>query len=222
MVDFNPTAVYGLLRPMSNLSLYNIENDLQAFVDTDEGGVSPEQVEEFKTELAARHDTAIAKRDRVAQFLTHCVLQAENAKAEIERLTARKNMFERAKDRVSEYVIEVIKSLGQDDKGRWRKLEGKTSTLRIQRNPTGVKITDEAKVPAAAKKITVTMFADDWERLLTYAPPKELAGILQPIDLDRKPKVEVQVLKSILSEMLEVGEVSGAEWAEEEHHLRRS
>src|SRR5690349_9770845 len=82
----------------------------------------------FRAEFHNALQTAIEKRDRVAQFLAHLESQITLAKAEIARLQERRQMYERAVERVEEYVIAAIEKLGPDAKGKYPKLEGKTIT----------------------------------------------------------------------------------------------
>jgi len=61
--------------------------------------VTLEQEAQYRAELAEALQKTTEKRDRVAQFLTHCESQAELAKAEIKRLQDRRQFFERAAER---------------------------------------------------------------------------------------------------------------------------
>src|SRR5580704_10706944 len=130
------------------VTLHEVEEHLAELLDT-EALVSIEQQSEFQAELGAALKTAVEKRDRVAQFLTHCEAQMVTCDKEIKRLQDRKGSFERAIERLEGYVVNLIQGLGYDDpKGKkgtiYPKLEGKTATLSIQRNPPSVVFDDEA------------------------------------------------------------------------------
>src|ERR1051326_8948692 len=98
---------------------------------------------------------AAEKRDAVAHCLAHLEEQAAFAGAEIKRLQQRKASFERWRERLEEYVIRTIKSLGTDPKGKYRKLEGNTVTFSLRACPVSVEITDARAVPREFKAVTV-------------------------------------------------------------------
>ena len=106
--------------------LYVIEDHLAALIETAEL-VSPEHEQEFRAEFQAALTAAVEKRDRVGEFLGHLEQQIDFARFEIERLRQRKATCERALARLADYVIETIENLGTDGKGKYRRLEGKTT-----------------------------------------------------------------------------------------------
>jgi hypothetical protein len=122
--------------------LYVIEDHLAALIETAEL-VSPEQEQEFRTEFQAALTAAVEKRDQVGHFLAHLEQQIDFARFEIDRLRQRKATCERALARLENYVIETIENLGTDSKGRYRKLEGKTTTFSLRACPPSVEVTDE-------------------------------------------------------------------------------
>src|SRR4030095_9022596 len=111
-------------------SLYVIEDQLAALIETAEL-VSPEQEQEFRAEFQAALAAAVEKRDRVGQLLAHLEQQIDFAKFEIDRLRQRKAAFERALARLEDYVIGTIENLGTDSKGKYRTLEGKSTTFSL-------------------------------------------------------------------------------------------
>lgn len=143
-------------------SLYELEEGLQALLDT-EALVTPEKEAEFRADLEAQLRQTVVKRDRVAAFILALGSQAKFAAEEIQRLQARKNLFDRVAERVKGYVVEIIEKLGSDAKGNLRKLEGQTSTMSARACPPSLLILDEALVPLEYKSVTVTMAATDWE-----------------------------------------------------------
>ena len=132
--------------------LYVIESCLAALVETAEL-VSSEQEQEFRAEFQSALVTAVEKRDRVGQFLAHLEQQIEFASFEIDRLKQRKAAFERALARLESYVIETIEKLGTDDKGKYRTLEGRTTTFSLRLCPpsVGLDIDRRAAIVAQAK-----------------------------------------------------------------------
>lgn len=143
-------------------SLFDLEQDLAALLDT-EVFVSPDQEAEFRQELGAALEASIEKRDRVGQFIHHCVMQQDNCDAEVQRLQERKRSFAAAEQRIRRYVQVVIESLGTDAKGKPKKLEGKTVTFSLRAKPSAVEIVDEITVPAEYKSISVTLPLETWE-----------------------------------------------------------
>lgn len=137
-------------------SLYELEQDLQSFLDT-EDLVSPEQEQVFRAELASAIQASVEKRDRVGQFIRHCELQARNCDEEIKRLQSRKRTFDNAEKRVRGYVQSVIESLALATNGKTQKLEGKIVTFSLRAKPPSVEITDESAIPVEYKHITFTV-----------------------------------------------------------------
>lgn len=145
-------------------SLYDIEQELDAFVET-ESLVTSEQEDEFAVELARALQASIEKRDRVGQFIRHCELQADNCDIEIKRLQERKRTYQLAEKRMRLYVQHVIESLGPDTKGRPKKLEGKAITFSLRAKPAAVEIIDEQLIPAEYKAISLTLPLELWQTL---------------------------------------------------------
>ena len=196
--------------------LYVIEDHLAAMIETAEM-VSPDQEEEFRLEFQAALTAAVDKRDRVGQFLSHLEQQIEFAKFEIERLKQRKAVFERALERLENYVIETIENLGIDCKGKYRKLEGKTTTFSLRACPPSVEVTDESAIPAEYKTLLLKLPVVLWERLLDGLEVEERAAILAQV---RNP--EIWVDKRAVKAGINGGGVPGACLVTGRHSLRRS
>jgi hypothetical protein len=183
----SPIPVGAVAPAPRPLTLYAIEEQLTALADTAE--LLPEDQEQaFLEEFRAALTTAVEKRDRVGQFLSHLEHQVAFAKAEIARLQERKVFFERAIEKMKGYVIHVIESIGPDAKGKYPKLEGRTVTFSIKDCPPSVEIKDEATVPSNYKAITITMPALKWEALLDSLDLEQRAAVLDSVE---KPKVAV-------------------------------
>jgi hypothetical protein len=106
------------------------------------------------------------KRDAVVAFLRHCELQQKFADSEIERIQKRKAFIARVQEELERYVVQVIDQFATPDRRGIKRLEGNVSSLRIQKNPDSVLITDLDSVPLALKEIVLTMPAYVWEALL--------------------------------------------------------
>ncbi|HZU25505.1 MAG TPA: siphovirus Gp157 family protein [Bryobacteraceae bacterium] len=197
--------------------LYRIEEYLAALVETAEL-VPEDQEREFQAEFEAALTTAVEKRDRVGQFFAHLEQQIEFAKLEIERLRERKAAYERALDRLENYVVGTIEHLGKDARGKYRRLEGRTVTFSVRGCPPSVEVTDEPAVPAAFKALTIRLPATIWERMLDALDVGERAAVLQQV---RNPEVAVD--KRAVKTAIERGVlVAGAELITGRHSLSRS
>jgi hypothetical protein len=145
---------------MTGLTLYTIEDHLAALQESiDTSSCDEELAQEFQQALK----TAVEKRDRVGQFLAHLDNQITFAEAEIDRLRRRKQSFEKVRERVEEYVRRTIESLGCDESGRYKKLEGKTITFSLRACPPSVEVTDLDALPPEYKTLTLKMPAQLWE-----------------------------------------------------------
>jgi hypothetical protein len=125
--------------------LYVIEDRLAALIETAEL-VSPEQEQEFRAEFQAALTAAVDRRDRAGQFLAHLEQQIDFAKFEIDRLRQRRATCEHALARLENYVIGTIENLGTDDKGKYRRLEGKITTFSLRACPSSVEVVDETAI----------------------------------------------------------------------------
>jgi hypothetical protein len=148
-----------------DLSLYQLEEGLVAFLDT-EALVAPEQEQAFREELAEQVKTTVAKRDRVYAFLCQCEVTAANCGDEIKRLRARKQRFENAARRMRDYLAYILESLGRDERGKWRKLEGHTVTFGLRDNAAKPDILHPELLPAEFWDLAVTLPESAWHRLL--------------------------------------------------------
>ena len=197
--------------------LYAIEDQLAALIETAEL-VSPEQEREFRTEFQTALAAAVDKRDKVGQFLTHLERQIDFARFEIDRLRQRKAASERALARLEEYVIETIEKLGTDGKGRYRTLEGKTTTFSLRGCPPSVEVADESAIPAEYKTLTLKLPAVTWEQLLDGLDIEQRAAVLGQV---KSPEVGVDK-RSIKAAFDGGADVPGAGLVSGRHALRRS
>jgi len=178
-----PTSI--LEEPQSkSLTLYAAEDYLAALLET-EGAVPEAEQQAFDLELSRSLAAAQDKREAVARFILQCEAQAEFSKSEADRIRARGKVFERAADRVREYVLGYILAQGVDHKGKFPKLAGKTTSMSARSNPASVEIVNAEEVPAAYKTVKVEMPLEVWYRLVDQHPD-ETAGTLKSIDIDKR------------------------------------
>jgi hypothetical protein len=146
------------------MTLRDIETTLQALesIEADEIELTPELEAEYRREIQATLAAAPEKRDHVGWFITHLMAQAELAKKVEAKAKRRAAAYERAALRVSEYVLDVIKELGQSKDGKWKKLEGKEWVLKAVKCPVSTEIVDIEQVPLEYQRVTVVMSALDW------------------------------------------------------------
>jgi hypothetical protein len=172
------------------LPLYAIEDHLAALMDTVEL-VPPVEEQQFRDEFQVALTTAIDKRDRVGQFMAHLEHQIAFANSEIDRLKERRAIYQRALERIENYVAHTIETLGRDAKGRYRKLEGKTITFSLSCCPPSVDVTDESAVPAEYKTLTLKLPAVAWEQILDWLDSGQREAVsgrvkCQDIAIDRR------------------------------------
>ncbi len=199
------------------LPLYAIEEYLAALMDTVEL-VPPVEELQFRDEFQAALTTAVDKRDRVGQFMAHLEHQIAFANSEIDRLKERKAAYQRAFERIEDYVTHTIEILGRDAKGRYRKLEGKTVTFSLACCPPSVDVTDESAVPVEYKTLTLKLPAIAWEQILAWLDTGQREAVsghvkCQDISIDRRS----------IKAMINAGtNVPGADLAIGKTSLRRS
>jgi hypothetical protein len=191
-------------------SLFDIEDDYQSLLETQEGGIDPAQEEAFKADLAIALKSAIEKRERFGQFILACERRVEALKTEAKRILDQAAIYERAADRARDYGASVIESLGKDAKGKYRKLEGNTVVLSLRAGSDRVEFTDEASVPSEYKTLTISLPAWEWEAFIEACQdriPISTGHLIKSIK-----KVEVHTSKTEVKKAIERGiEVPGAD-----------
>jgi hypothetical protein len=154
----------------------------------------------------------------VGQFLAHLEQQIDFARFEIDRLRQRKAAYEQAHSRLENYVIETIESLGTDSKGKFGKLEGKTTTFSLRACPPSVEVTDESAIPAEYKTLTLKLPAVTWEQLLDGLDIEQRSAVLRQV---KSPEVSVDK-RSMKAAMDGGAGVPGSGLVTGRHALRRS
>jgi hypothetical protein len=156
-----------LIRPQPNTcTLYELEDNLEAFANTIElAGDEPSRrliLDEIGQALRRAKD----KRDAVVAFLRHCDMQQKFADLEIERIQKKKVRIAQVQAELERYVVQVVEQFAAPDRRGVKRLEGNLSSLRIQKNPDSVLITDLDAIPLAFKEAVLVMPAHVWEALL--------------------------------------------------------
>jgi hypothetical protein len=189
------------LAPVS-MTLYEIEQDLVAYEET-ALLVTEEQRAQFEDEQRALIIASQEKRDSYGFAIRACDFQIDNSDKEVKRIEERKLFFQRLKKRLSGLMQYAIESRGTDDKGRYRRLDGKSFSFSLRANPPSVAVTNEDVVPDDKKFITVTLPLDEWRALVKNAD----------IDLSQvTDKGKVCVSKTAIREAIDAGlEVPGAD-----------
>ncbi len=199
------------------LTLYNIEQHLAALLDTADMVEDPEQQEAIFQEIQQALVQAVEKRDRCAQFLVHCRSQQAAINAEIKRLQALKKSYARAEERLEEYIVRTIQGIGPDEKGRYRKLEGRTCVFSVRACPPSVEVRNEAEIPAEFKTLTITVPATAWEAVAESLDIDERMKFLASVK-----KCEVAVDKNAIKAAIDGGTaVPGAELVTGKYSLVR-
>jgi hypothetical protein len=191
----------------NNCTLYEIEDTLQALVNSIDPVVDTHDRQLILDEIGQELRRTNEKRDRVVAFLRHCQQQQKFGDAEIARIEKRKAILARVQEELELYIIQVIEQFAPMDRRGIKRLEGNVSSMRIQKNPDSVVITDIEAIPLMFKQIVLTMPAYVWE------------GMLQRIGFGDRKVFEARVEKAefrpdktaIGSELMKGVDVPGAD-----------
>jgi hypothetical protein len=177
---------------LASITLYDAEESLTALLDSAEL-VTPEQEEAFLAEFEQALTTAVDKRDRVAGRLAKLEAQQTFAAAEIKRLQEYKQAKEAEQERLEKYITHVILHLGKDAKGKYRKLEGNSSSLSLRGCAPSVDVVDGVAIPLDYETATVTLPASAWNDILNVMPGLQRVVNLQPDKRAIKAAIEAGV-----------------------------
>lgn len=155
-----------LVPPPPGWTLYELEDNLAALINSVDLAEEPSARESFLEEIGQALRRTAEKRDAVVAFLRHCQAQQKFADAEIERIQKRKAKIARVQEELESYLVQVVERYAKPDRRGVQRLEGNFSILRIQKNPDSVLITELAAIPAAFKQVVLAMPAHVWEALL--------------------------------------------------------
>ena len=149
-----------------NCTLYELEDHLLALVNSIDLAEAPSARESILEELGESLRRTREKRDAVVAFLRHCEAQVKFADAEIQRIEKRKTAITLLQKELELHIVGVVERYAQPDRRGVQRLEGNYSSMRIQKNPDSVLITDVSAVPLALKQAVLSMPAHVWEALL--------------------------------------------------------
>ena len=161
--------------PKAGLTLYEVEDNLAALANTFEVVEEAEAKQLILDEIGQALRRVKEKRDAVVGFLRHCEAQQRFADQEIERLKIRRDRISRFQAEFEQYLVSLIDQFAIPDRRGVKRLEGNFSSMRIQKNPDSVVITDDKALPVAWKDVVVTMPAHVWEALLERLEENERA-----------------------------------------------
>ena len=167
----------------ANCTLYEVEDQLQALVNSIDLAEEPSSREPILEQIEASLRRTKQKRDAVAGFLAHCEVQQRFADEEIARIQARKAFIARVQAELETRVIRLIEQFAPTDRKGIKRLEGNCSAMRIQKNPDSVVVMDANLVPPALKTAVITMPAYVWEALL------------ECLDLEERKEFELLIQK---------------------------
>ena len=157
----------------SNCTLYELEDNLQALVNSIDLSEEPSSRTTIMEEIGQALRKTREKRDAVVAFLRHCELQREFADAEIARIQKRKAFIARIQEELEHHLVSVIEQFAAPDRRGVKRLEGNCSSMHIQKNPDSVLVVDANLVPPAFKAAVITMPAYVWEALLQCLDSEE-------------------------------------------------
>jgi len=210
----------------TELTLYQIEDDLRALLDTEEG-MEPDDENRLQIlqEIGEKTEQAIQKRDNVIRFLRHLDMQIEAVDREIERLKNLKQSWLAGKEKVERYVARVIEECVPEPKRGQRKLEGTVGVLTLRKAPDRVEVSDVEALPPRYVDATATVRADvfsDVVRALEILVPisdkaaaERLSNALEAL---KQPKLAAR--KRDIKKALERGEqLAGADLVFGENRL---
>ena len=156
-----------IIRPQPNTcTLYELEDNLEAFANTIDLAEDELSRRLILDEIGQALRRAKEKRDSVVAFLRHCEMQQKFADLEIERIQKKKARISEVQQQLEHYVVLVVEQFAPPDRRGVKRLEGNLSSLRIQKNPDSVLITDVDVIPLAFNQALLSMPAHVWEALL--------------------------------------------------------
>src|SRR5580704_10416705 len=144
-----------LVKSPNTCTLYELEDNLQALANCIALAEDERSRQIILDEIGHALRRTKQKRDGVVAFLKHCEQQKKFADAEMERIEKRKAFIVSVEEQLESYVVQLIEQLAPADRKGIQRLEGNVSSMRIQRNPDSVVVTDLHAVPLAYKHVTV-------------------------------------------------------------------
>ena len=167
-------------------SLFEIDAELDSLLDeieeqtAQEGSPSEELVARFQ-QFCSAHDEKV---DRIGRFLRQMEVREQFCRSEAARLSDRARAATGKVERTKNMVLYYLMS--RDLKS----IEGREFTLRAQKNSQdSVRITDEAALPVAFRKIDARIGGVLWETVLANLPD-ELGRMLESAVEESRPDTD--------------------------------
>ena len=183
-------------------SLFEIDAELDSLLDeienqTAQGGEPSEELVARFQQFCSAHDEKV---DRIGRFLRQMEAREQFCRSEAARLSDRARAAAGKVERTRNMVLYYLMS--RDLKS----IEGREFTLRAQKNSQdSVRITDEAALPLAYRKIYARIGGVLWETVLANLPD-ELGKMLEGTVEESRPDTD-----SIKAAILHEDRVPGAE-----------
>ena len=146
------------------IALYEPHAELQAWADTMELATTEEERAEIATRIAQYLQQGQHAVDSFNAGYAYLDSQIELCKAEVDRINSIKRRLEKLQAAMESSAIHTLEALGV------KKLEGRTSFLRIQKKPDAVEVFDAAAVPLEFKSAIVELPAAESETIKQFFP----------------------------------------------------
>lgn len=161
---------------MSELRLYEIANDIAAILATDEWDEATEAALE-----SCQHSLEV-KAGGIVEIIRISESQAEQCKAEEQRIAAMRKAREKKAEWLRSYLMRNMEAVGRTE------ITIGTRTIRIKDNPESVELTDPEIIPAKFKTIVQTTIIGKAEIKASIKAGEEVPGAR----LYRTKKLEVK------------------------------
>jgi hypothetical protein len=206
-----------------SLSSYRIDLELLKLLEAREDvlhstELTPVEIEQtiatLDHEIAEYVPNALANRaDDVAGVLKQWDVMDDAADAEIKRLQAIKRERQEARTYLENLILALIKRAGV------KKIEGATVTLKAVKNPASCEVAQPDLVPDAYKRLTVTITADLYNRLMAHLMPTEKGAPLFAELMDAKATAPEPMLSKIKDELKAGAGVPGCRLVDDKYRL---
>jgi hypothetical protein len=154
------------------ITLYEIVEELQFFLDTEEAGVPADLAEQFQAELLEKNVQAAAKVDdwiRAFRVIEHQIAFLKEEKA---RLGEQQTRLENGQKRMRRYLAPIVEMLPAPPmKGKQqpaKKLTGNIGTISLRKGSESVEVLNSLALPLNMCDVTVRMSAERWYLVREY------------------------------------------------------
>jgi len=148
------------------LTLYELEADLTALLDTEEMVEDPQARLQILQEIADKSEQAVTKRDNLIRFIQHAKAQIGFAKAEEDRLATWRKGLDSKLSEIEDYVCSVIEEHGTQPKRGTKRLDGTIGVLSIAKKPDTVDVEQPEQIPYEYLDVTLKTTGPEFEEML--------------------------------------------------------